>query len=143
MIDNEQQRIDFCVQQKLEGKDYTHIREGLRAEGYTDKEIQSIIRKTDDIVLEHITNPDEKQSIFEKLLDNNVIGLGLILLGLIVFLVTHTYTEGKLLVIWYGPVIAGIGFWLMRGRKTSTGKKKLAQPRPSEFFKSKYDRWRE
>lgn len=99
-------RIDELVRQKLEGKSYTKIRAELNESGMSSEEIDTLIRKVDEKVLQEAV----KAGTPNKAVQWHRAGLVLAVLGL---LLTIAFNLGFILksfpaVVVYTPFIAGI-----------------------------------
>lgn len=106
MEKNSVERIEELVRQKLEGRSYTEIRTELEESGLSSDEINTLLRKVDEKVLEEAV----KEGIPDKAGQWHRIGLALAVLGL---LLTIAFNLGAVLhgfppLAVYSPFIAGI-----------------------------------
>lgn len=100
------ERMDELVRQKLEGRSYTEIRTELEESGLSSGEINTLLRKVDEKVLEQAV----KEGIRDKAGQWYRIGLVLAVLGL---LLTIAFNLGAVLQSFppfavYSPFMAGI-----------------------------------
>lgn len=120
--------IERYFQEKREGKDFSEIRRELKSQRYNDDEIASIVRLIDAKLI------PEADSVFHYEERNyaKLIGIGLIAVGVLVTLYTFAIADktGGKYVLFYGPVLSGIGLIFTKKRKRSTRFEK-----PSRFRK--------
>lgn len=102
----DEKRIGDLVEQKLEGRSYSEIREELKHEGFDEDKIREVIRKVDQLVLKEEaegSRPDRTRQVYNG-------GLILAVAGL---LVSVFFNLGMILQEWpalvvYSPFFLGI-----------------------------------
>jgi len=118
-------RIEELAREKMNGKSYSAIREELSESGMSAEEINSLIRKVDERVLQDTAT----QGKHDRALQWYRFGLILAVAGL---LISISYNAGIILkrlpaILVYSPFIAGILF-MFYGRFLQRKKSKLESP---------------
>lgn len=127
-MNSQSEIVDRYFQEKRKGKDFSEIRRELKSQRFTDEEVASIVRLIDAKLIheaEHVFHVQERDWA-------KIMGICLIAVGVLVTLytfVTADKTGGKF-VLFYGPVVSGIGLIFTKKRKRSTRFEK-----PSRFRK--------
>ncbi|WP_319499884.1 hypothetical protein [uncultured Draconibacterium sp.] len=109
--------IENFVKERRNGKDYSAIRNELKALGLEEPAVKNILRDIDRQILL------EEQINVQKTGANEMIWIGLVLIviGIVITIgsLVGRFNIGNSIIINYGPVIAGIGLFLtgIRRRK--------------------------
>ncbi|MEL6561407.1 MAG: hypothetical protein AAFQ94_24680 [Bacteroidota bacterium] len=132
-MENHEEQIELIIDDLKAGKDHTEIKQDLLNTGVDEAIAAALIKTADSIYLDDLL---VRQPVRKPLISRKTIGVLLIFLGVMVTIFTYIRAddEGGVYVIWYGPVLAGIGFL------TARSKSRLQAIR--ETFKSPYDKWR-
>lgn len=127
-------KVQYTLAEKQKGREYDAIRRDLRARGCEEDEIGKIIREADDLFLDSLL--EEKEEPLFKL-NYKLTGYGLIILGSGVTFLTYTgiIDLGNIYLIFYGPVISGIGMIGYDARKGIKEKRKK--------FRSPFSKWKD
>ena len=111
-------RVEYCLEQKIKGKTYSYLREEMKAEGISEENISAIIKETD-------------RQFLSELIDTGVVhesrfylivgGLALIIIGVSISIATYYRAVkspygGEYLIV-YGPVLTGISMIFYEQRK--------------------------
>lgn len=132
-MENYVEQIELIIDDLKSGKDHTEIMQELLKDGYEETIAAALIKTADRIYLDDllIGQPDHK-----PLISRSTIGILMIAIGVLVTVFTYLEAigNGGMYVIWYGPILVGIGFL------TAGNKSRLKAIR--ETFKSPYDKWR-
>ena len=132
-MDNHEAKIELIIEELKSGKDHSEIKQGLLNSGVDEAIAAALIKTADSIYLDDLL---VKQPVRKPIISRKTSGMLLIFLGVVVTIFTYIRADddGGVYVIWYGPVLAGIGFL------TARSKSRLQAIR--ETFKSPYDKWR-
>ncbi len=119
--------IKYVVEQKQNGREHSDLRKELVANGWHEKEVKLILNLADEIYFNNL----EKQK--KKLLKFNtkIYAYFLILFGVTFTLLSHKgiFSLGNYYIIFYGPIVAGIGLLTYDKRKnTNHRQQKLKSP---------------
>lgn len=127
--------VDYCMIEKQSGTDYSLLRDKLRAKGLDQETIQIVLQECDDRLLEQLQTNSTSFNLLDRL--KPLAGRFMIYLGIVVTVVSYLMADenGGVYVIWYGPVLSGIGI-------VTTRKARKFLSRDS-FFASPFQRWRD
>lgn len=127
--------VDYCLLQKRDGVDYTLLRNKLRSKGLDHDTIEVVLRECDNRYLEEIKPGERQPGILDRF--RPIVARFLIYTGILVTVFSLVAPEffGGFMVIWYGPVLAGLGMLTSRRGRRFFNK--------SPFFQSSIRRWRD
>lgn len=135
MADHEtKDRAEELARQKLEGKSYSEIREGLRATGMGDEEISRLIREADERVLRETMNMGSRQKSQQWYRG----GLVLAVAGLILSVMYNAgmiWSQAPAILV-YTPFLSGI-LLMLYGRLTQRTKSDHSRSGPGPIRKKR------
>ena len=124
--------IERIVDQLNKGIDRDLIKQNLHAEGLNDEKIDEMMAIADNEHLNQIISGENAAAPSTSW--NKIIGYGMMFLGLGVSVGTYFLSE-SIYVIWYGPVLAGFGFFVKNRRSNKEDAR-------TYFGESPYNKWR-
>lgn len=123
---------EFILDGLKEGKDRDDITQELLGAGVDKETIMRLLPIADN---EHLTSlMTGEESLPKFKINRRIIGYFLMYLGVAVTLGTYYFSD-NLYVIWYGPILAGVGL-LVRSKRLNR------EDSRSRFSRSPYDVWR-
>lgn len=97
--------VDYCIEQKLNGKSYSELKNELSLKGVDDAEISEIIKIADRIVI----RSEVKKASDEIRLSYRNVGFIIAGVGITMTICSLVYSGGDSVIIMIGPISAGIG----------------------------------
>ena len=102
--------VDYCVEQKLNGKSYSELKNELALKDVDRAEIIEIIKIADSIVL----FSEVKKANDEIRLSYRNVGFVIVALGILMTIGSLIYSGGDSIIIMIGPISAGLGAMMVK-----------------------------